>query len=120
CEGSTVWSIPVAVDNCGIETFEQTAGPSVEDQLSVGIYLIEYTATDFVGNFSVCSFFINVIDTEIPVVVCPGNVVINSTDLGTCDWLSPPGSLRPLLANANCPFITTWDVENPDGSIVSG
>ena len=120
CEGSTIWSIPVVVDNCGIETFEQTAGPSVEDQLSVGIYLVEYTATDFVGNSTVCSFFINVIDTEIPVVVCPGNVIINSTDLGTCDWLSPPGSLRPLLVNANCPSITTWDVENPDGSIVSG
>jgi len=120
CEGGTVWSIPVPIDNCGIDFYEQTAGPAQDSVLSVGFYEIEYTAIDFVGNISTCTFYIEVIDTEDPIVVCPGNVVINATDFGQCEWTSPIGSLSPLLAASNCPATITWEVLNPDGTIESG
>lgn len=120
CEGSTIWSIPVPVDNCGIESFEQTAGPSQDSSLSVGIYEITYTAIDFVGNSSTCTFFINVIDTELPVITCPANVVTASTDLGVCDWASPEGSLSPLLQFSNCPSEVTWEVLQPNGEVFTG
>jgi hypothetical protein len=90
------------------------------DTLQVGLYRIEYTATDLAGNTTTCEFFINVIDTEEPVIVCPANVVVSSTDIGACSWASPAGSLTPLLATSNCPFVVTWSVLNPDSTVVNG
>ncbi len=81
CLGGAIWSIPVADDNCGA-TVEQTAGPSQGEILGVGTYPIQYTATDDAGNTATCNFTIEVIDTEDPVIVCPGNVVIDETDEG--------------------------------------
>jgi hypothetical protein len=119
CDGSAIWSIPVATDNCEV-TVTQTAGPAQGDTLQVGLYRIEYTATDLAGNTTTCEFFINVIDTEEPVIVCPANVVVSSTDIGACSWASPAGSLTPLLATSNCPFVVTWSVLNPDSTVVNG
>ena len=121
CEGGAIWSIPVAVDNCEINEVRQTEGPAQGTVLEVGIYQISYVAEDIYGNVSdTCTFFINVIDSEEPVIVCPANIVVNSTDFGICEWTSPVGSLRPLLITSNCPATVTWEVENPDGSIANG
>src|SRR5690606_34908025 len=120
CEGGAIWSIPLAEDNCGEVTVTQTQGPAQGEILGVGIYLIEYSAEDEAGNEVFCSFTIEVIDTEDPVIVCPGNVVVNDTDEGVCEWTAPAGSLSPLLANSNCPATVTWEVENPDGSMADG
>jgi hypothetical protein len=120
CEGGTVWSIPLPNDNCSLASYEQTLGPSQDSLLAVGFYEIEYTAIDFAGNASHCTFYIEVVDTQDPVIVCPGNVVIYATDFRQCEWESPLGSLSPLLAASNCPAMITWEVLNPDGSIENG
>ncbi len=120
CEGGVNWSIPYATDNCGEVTVTQTEGPPPGSILPVGTYPIEYTATDAAGNSTTCSFTLEVIDTEGPVIVCPGNFVITNTDPGECQWTSPPGSLSPLLATGNCDFEVIWEAQNPDGSIASG
>ena len=121
CEGGAIWSIPIADDNCEVLEVRQVFGPAQDSILGVGLYDIAYVAEDASGNVSdTCWFAINVIDTEDPVIVCPGNVIINSTDEGTCEWQSPMGSLSPLLANSNCPATITWEVENPDGSMADG
>jgi hypothetical protein len=120
CEGGTVWSIPVPNDNCSLSSYEQTLGPSQDSLLAVGFYEIEYTAIDFAGNVSHCTFYIEVVDTQDPVVVCPGNVVIYATDFGQCEWESPQGSLSPLLAASNCPATITWEVMNPSGFVENG
>ena len=119
CESGAIWATPIATDNCGV-TVTQTGGPAQDSILAVGLYEIEYTATDDAGNAVTCTFNINVIDTEDPVIVCPGNVVINNTDANTCMWTSPLSSLTPLLANSNCDYTITWSVTNPDMTTVSG
>ena len=119
CEGGAIWSIPVATDNCGLDKVIQTKGPDQGSTLPVGTYDIEYMAIDLSGNTAICSFKIEVSDTESPVVVCPPNL-IRETDPGSCSWISSPGSLSPLLANSNCPSVLNWVVTNPDGTEVSG
>jgi hypothetical protein len=119
CEGGVVWSMPIAEDNCEVEV-TQTGGPSQDSILAVGLYEIEYTAEDSAGNSVICTFFIDVIDTEEPAIVCPGNVIVHTTDPVTCDWTSPLGSLTPLYAFSNCPVEIEWEVVNPDSSVVTG
>ncbi|MBK8555546.1 MAG: HYR domain-containing protein [Lewinellaceae bacterium] len=119
CTGGAIWSVPIAEDNCSA-VVTQTNGPIQGTILTVGTYQIQYTATDAANNTASCNFAINVIDTQDPVIVCPGNVVINQTDPGVCTWTAPAGSLTPLLANSNCPANVTWEVENPDASTASG
>jgi subtilisin-like proprotein convertase family protein len=119
CEAGAIWAIPVAEDNCGV-TVSQTAGPIQGAILVVGTYPIVYTAADEAGNSVTCTFAIDVVDTEAPVIVCPGNVVIDRTDAGACTWTSPVGSLRPLVAVSNCPAEITWSVVNPGNSVVTG
>jgi hypothetical protein len=119
CEGAAIWSIPIATDNCGA-TVTQIAGPAQGTILAVGLYTIIYQATDAAGNSVTCRFYIDVIDTEDPVIVCPGNVVISGTDPGVCTWTAPAGSLTPLYANSNCPFIVSWTVLNPNGTTNNG
>ncbi|MGM0573182.1 MAG: HYR domain-containing protein, partial [Bacteroidota bacterium] len=120
CEGGVNWSIPVATDNCGEPVVTQTAGPEPGSILPVGTYPVEYTATDNAGNTTTCSFVVEVIDTEDPMIVCPDNMMIHDTDSGSCQWTSPDESLKPLLAVANCDFDIDWEVENPDGSLLTG
>lgn len=120
CETGAIWSRPVATDNCtSVVSLVQTKGPAQGSKLSVGSYLIEYTATDAAGNSSVCSFTVKVIDTERPVVVCRPDFEVQ-TDKGMCSWTSPVNSLTPLLARGNCASTITWEVTNPDGSKSSG
>ncbi|MBK8555547.1 MAG: HYR domain-containing protein [Lewinellaceae bacterium] len=119
CTGGAIWSVPIADDNCSV-VVTQTAGPLQGTILTVGTYPIQYTATDAANNTATCNFTIEVIDTEDPIIVCPGNVVIDETDPGVCSWTAPAGSLTPLLATSNCPANVTWEVENPDASTASG
>ncbi len=75
CETSLTWDIPNATDNCEV-TVAQTGGPVFGTLLPPGTYPIEYTATDGEGLTDVCSFTINVIDTENPVLSCPDQSAI--------------------------------------------
>jgi|GEM_PF-1495581 len=110
CDGGAIWSVPVAEDNCPGVVVNQIAGPALGDQLVVGVYDLVYEAVDASGNSVQCSFSITVIDTEGPIVVCPGNVINAGTDAGVCTWTAPAGSLTPLLAVSNCPFTIAYTV----------
>ncbi|MGB4205842.1 MAG: PKD-like domain-containing protein, partial [Bacteroidales bacterium] len=107
CEGGANWSIPVAVDNCGEVTVTQTQGPAPGSVNTVGEHLIEYTARDASNNIATCTFTLKIIDTEGPVIVCPGNIFVEVTN-NFCTWVSPAGSLTPLLANSNCPATVSY------------
>jgi hypothetical protein len=109
CEGGVVWSIPIAEDNCEVEV-TQTAGPAQDSILAVGLYEIEYTAEDSAGNSVICTFFIDVIDTEEPAIVCPGNDLFVGTDDGVCTWTAPVGSLTPIYAFSNCPATIEYEI----------
>nr|WP_241551473.1 HYR domain-containing protein [Gramella oceanisediminis] len=72
----------VASDNCDVSV-TQTKGAPSGSQFSLGTHEIEFTATDENGNTSVCSFTINVTDSEAPVINCPSDITMNS-DNGLC------------------------------------
>ncbi|QQX78099.1 MULTISPECIES: HYR domain-containing protein [Aequorivita] len=70
CFATASFAMPIAFDNCGIDTVVQTAGLPSGSQFPVGVNTIEFTATDVNGNSSSCSFTITVTDNEAPVAVC--------------------------------------------------
>jgi hypothetical protein len=110
CEGGVIWPIPVAQDDCGGDvTVNQTDGPLLGTTLGVGTYEIVYEGSDAAGNTIECSFTIEVIDTEEPIVICPPNLTVG-TDTGECEWASPVGSLSPLFGFANCDFEITYEI----------
>jgi hypothetical protein len=108
CETGAIWSRPVAVDNCtSIVIPVQTKGPAQGSLLQVGTYEIEYTATDGAGNASRCTFYVKVVDTERPFVVCRPDFEVQA-DNGTCTWTSPANSHSPLLVRNNFQSSVTW------------
>lgn len=97
CEVPVNWSIPVATDNCGLDTLISNYHPG--DTFSVGQTFVIYTATDFAGNKATCSFKINVTDTVKPVItkLSDINSMAESGKCGTVVTYNPP------KATDNCP-----------------
>ncbi len=117
CSGGIAWPVPVVQDNCSV-TLTQT-GPANGSNLVIGqSYPIQYTATDASGNTATCNFTIVVTDNTIPIIHCPGNLVVNS-DLNSCNWVSPIGSLTPMVSG-KCPKTVTYTIVNPGGSVITG
>ena len=90
CFATVSFSMPIAIDNCGIATVVQTMGDPSGSQFPVGVSTIEFTATDVNGNTNTCSFTITVTDNEAPVAVCQnitiqldasGNATITAADV---------------------------------------
>src|SRR6056297_1123334 len=117
CSGDVNWSEPIAEDNCEVAV-SQIDGPAPGGFLPVGNYTVTYIATDSAGNTAECTFTIEVLDVQDPIIGCPQDVTI-STDAGVCEWASQAGSLAPSVAIENCGADLQWSVENPDGSVVS-
>ena len=115
CDGGVNWSVPIAEDNCGVDTVVRYTGPAPGQILAVGVYEIGYEATDVNGNVDTCTFFVEVIDSQEPIIGCPQDITI-STDADVCEWASQAGSLTPSIAIENCEPNLQWSVENPDGT----
>jgi hypothetical protein len=101
CSGKLNWSIPVATDNCELESIIQISGPAVGSVVPVCQPMtVVYEAEDAVGNTSQCSFQVLVIDTQDPEVdldiVMPGNITVQ------CDAVPAPFVLTNDDVNDNC------------------
>ncbi|XP_041471817.1 hyalin-like isoform X1 [Lytechinus variegatus] len=74
-EVNITWTSPTATDNYGTPTLRTTSDPG--SAFSVGVTVVNYTATDHVNNVAYCSFTVTIlVDDEIPVITgCPGNIV---------------------------------------------
>ncbi|MBK6929763.1 MAG: HYR domain-containing protein [Saprospirales bacterium] len=100
CSAKANWPTPVAVDNCSIPDVIQTSGPTSGDTLDVGTYTIIYVATDAMGNTSVCSFQVMVMDTQNPEfdadIVMPADVTVE------CDNVPPFFILTNNDVHDNC------------------
>ena len=112
------WNIPTVADNCGIQSLVQTAGPAPDAVLSVGTYTVSYKVTDIHGNETIQSFELLVDDSNLPRLVCPEDLIAQSTDTGSCTWIADE-TLTPKQATGNC-IDLTWSVVFPDASIVPG
>jgi subtilisin-like proprotein convertase family protein len=107
CIRDLTWNIPVATDNCSM-TVTQTAGPMYGSQQGPGTYNIVYTATDNAtpANTATCSFTINVVDTENPIILnCPYNDQEIFVD-DDCEVLLP-NYTTTINVNDNCGTYTT-------------
>ena len=67
CLATVTWTVPTANDNVdGALTYSGHTGPNPGDNLGVGSSAVTYTFTDAAGNQNVCSFTVNVVDTQDP------------------------------------------------------
>lgn len=102
CSAFVNFSLPLATDNCGVPTVEQTdtKGLSSGDLFPVGLTTLEFTATDSCGNSTVCELKIIVNDYHVPpTITCPTDTsVVN--DFGMCG--AEVNNLSPTIAD-NCP-----------------
>jgi hypothetical protein len=74
-----VLTIPTTTDNCSVASVTNNA-PAV---YPLGNTAVTWTVTDGSGNTATCTQVVTVIDTQLPTIACPANVVIAS-NAGTC------------------------------------
>ncbi|MBL7780569.1 MAG: HYR domain-containing protein [Saprospiraceae bacterium] len=104
CSGHLNWAIPVATDDCAVQSIVQTGGPLPGTALSitcpVSTQTITYKATDVNGNTSTCSFEVAVADTEKPEfdadILMPANITVN------CNAVPAPFELTSNDVSDNC------------------
>ncbi len=115
CTTNIFWSIPNATDNCGV-TVTQTAGPAYGSAVAPGMYTITYEAADNAtpANSVECTFDINVIDTENPVIVnCPFNDQILDVN-GNCEGILPDYTVQMgVLDNCTDPIVDIVQLPAP-------
>lgn len=75
CDSTVTWSLPTVEDDCGIQlflttNFSGTIFPS-------GTTTVTYTAQDFCGNVTLCSFDVTIAGSccNAPDIVCPADVI---------------------------------------------
>ena len=74
CEALVTWTVPSAIDNCGLESF--TSNYNSGDVFPMGTTTVIYTAVDSCGNESSCSFDVIVEGNccfEPPLLTCPSD-----------------------------------------------
>ncbi|GAA4324621.1 hypothetical protein GCM10023164_25780 [Christiangramia aestuarii] len=82
CSAVVEYDIPLATDNCGLESIELTSGLAPGEDFPVGSTTVTYVATDTSGNTTTVSFEVIVTDNEAPTVECPESITINA-EFGT-------------------------------------
>ncbi|MCH2230955.1 MAG: HYR domain-containing protein [Crocinitomicaceae bacterium] len=101
--------------DCGGDVMTQTDGSGLTsgDLFPVGITTQTYEVTDAGGNTAICSFTVEIIDNELPVITtCPGNITVNSDPLScgaVVAWAQP-------TASDNCPGVVMTPVPLGPGS----
>ncbi|MCB9306337.1 MAG: HYR domain-containing protein [Lewinellaceae bacterium] len=76
CDTIIFWDVPAATDNCSTPDLTTDIPPG--SVFPAGVTIVTYTATDFSGNTSTCTFSISAIDQIAPVLsACPPNVTVN-------------------------------------------
>jgi gliding motility-associated-like protein len=111
CGAMVTYDLPVGYDNCAIASIELTTGLASGSVFPVGSTVVEYTATDLAGNTSTCSFTVEVVDTEAPVVLgCPNDLFV-SNDNGECGAVV---NYAMPVATDNCGDVITELLEGPE------
>ena len=113
CAALVNYTAPTGTDNCPGANTIQTAGLASASYFPVGVTTNTFKVTDASGNMATCSFTVTVTDTEVPQIVCPGNIII-ANDNGNCsaivNYTAPVGT-------DNCPGANTVQTAGlPSGS----
>jgi hypothetical protein len=108
CQTDLFWPIPTATDNCSV-TVTQIAGPAFGSPANPGMFTITYEAEDAAGNTELCTFTIDVQDTENPIISnCPFNNQEIAVD-DNCEAFLPDYTTE-INAFDNCGNYTTTQV----------
>ena len=83
CEAVATYAQPAAADNCSGVVTELIGGFDSGESFPTGTTVVSYSVSDVVGLSSMCDFTVTVIDTEMPVITCPNDIVINNLP-GVC------------------------------------
>jgi len=97
CDATVTWTEPTASDNCSSVNVASTHTSG--STFVSGTVTVTYTATDSIGNTAECTFDVTVQDTEVPQIICPSDVTVN-TDAGVCDAAV---TVSQALFVDNCP-----------------
>jgi gliding motility-associated-like protein len=116
CDAAVIVPSPATGDNCAVATvinnYNGTA--SANDTYPVGTTTITWTVTDIHGNTNTCTQDITITDDELPVIICPANIVLPN-DAGVCGALT--NYLTPVGTD-NCPgSVTTMIAGLPTNSV---
>ncbi len=78
CGNNVSWTQPIASDNCSGVALTATHVPG--DFFPIGTTTVMYTATDSSGNTATCGFDVTVVDDVAPMITCPADIELCSTD----------------------------------------
>ncbi len=86
---------PEVIENCGSVTYTNSVNQTANASgfYPVGITTVDWTLTDECGNISTCSMTITVSDNEAPLITCPSDVLVCTTE---------PVVLGVATASDNC------------------
>jgi subtilisin-like proprotein convertase family protein len=109
CGAFVNFSLPVALDNCEIDTLIQTdpTGLTSGDMFPIGTTILEYKVFDVAGNMDTCTIKIIVNDEQDPTIVCPDDRTVTS-DPGMCGAVVD--SIAPGSLSDNCLTTVTYSI----------
>ena len=120
CGAFVNFSLPIATDNCELDTLIQIdmTGLTSGDMFPVGTTILKYLAYDVAGNVSdTCRIKILVNDAQIPVITCLEDLsVVN--DAGECGAVV---NNLAIEATDNCPdnIAITYEITDENGEVIS-
>ncbi|MFZ4784084.1 MAG: HYR domain-containing protein, partial [Flavobacteriales bacterium] len=92
CGAIVNYTLPIVTDNCADATVTITNGLMPGAFFPLGTTNLAFTIEDASGNQVFCNFDITIIDTELPVLNCPADFVVNNI-LDSCgafvDYVAP-------------------------------
>jgi gliding motility-associated-like protein len=80
CGAVVNYPLPTASDACGNLTIALTSGLGSGAFFAPGTYEEVYTATDESGNEATCTIVLTVNDAEMPVIVCPDDILVSGLE----------------------------------------
>ncbi len=114
CGAVVNYVAPVGTDNCSGATTTLTSGIGSGNLFPVGTSTETYTVTDASGNTTSCSFDVEVIDSEDPVIDCPSDITV-SNDAGECTAIV---NFAAPSATDNCAVASVLQTSGPvSGSV---
>jgi gliding motility-associated-like protein len=80
CNASVTVNEPIVTDNCAVASVvnDYNGTSNATDIYPVGTTIVTWTITDIHGNTSSCITIVNVVDNELPNLVCPPTITVNN------------------------------------------
>jgi hypothetical protein len=114
CGAIVTYATPVGTDNCSGSTTLQIAGLPSGTEYPLGTTTNTFQVTDAAGNIATSTFTVTVTDTELPTIICTGNIIQKKE--GKLHGVAVTYTLP--VGNDNCTgFIITQTEGLPSGSV---